>query len=219
MNKRDEEVIEKVNNFFSKRKLITYKKNEYILHSHDEPSGIFFLKKGYVKQSAVSKEGEELTLVIYRPRSIFPIRWGLINTPNRYSLQAMTNVEVLRSPKEDFINFLKNNPDVLFDLTKRILVRITGLMERMEYLVFGDAHQKLASMLYILSQRFGKKNRGETEIKIPLTHKEIASLVGLTRETVTLEIGKLIKKGIISDKNKIITIKNLQKLTEESLLS
>lgn len=131
----------------------------------------------------------------------------------------MTDVQVLRTSREEFNNFLENNPDVLINLTRRILVRAGGLMERMEYLVFGNAYQKVASILYILAKRFGRREGEEVRIKVPMTHREIAFLIGVARETVSLEIGKLVKSGIISDKNKIIIVKNIKKLIKESLLS
>ncbi|MCL5019397.1 MAG: Crp/Fnr family transcriptional regulator [Patescibacteria group bacterium] len=160
-----------------------------------------------------------MTLIIFRPGSIFPLRWGLLHAQNKHFLQAMTDVQVLRTSREEFNNFLENNPDVLINLTRRILVRAGGLMERMEYLVFGNAYQKVASILYILAKRFGRREGEEVRIKVPMTHREIAFLIGVARETVSLEIGKLVKSGIISDKNKIIIVKNIKKLIKESLLS
>lgn len=205
--------------FFEKHGVISYKKREIILHAEDTPSGVFYVKKGCVKLYALSKEGEELDLILFKAGNIFPLMWSINNTPNKYHLEAMTNVEMWRVPRENFLEFIKSNPDVLFELFTRLLFRFGGLLERMEHLVFGNAYQKAASILLILSQRFGKKINGEIVIQIPLAHKDIASLLGITRETATLELGKLERKGLIKITSKIITIKNPDKLKSESLLS
>jgi CRP-like cAMP-binding protein len=65
------------------------------------------------------------------------------------------------------------------------------------------------------SQRFGeKKSSGEIEIKIDLTHKDVADLAGLTREATSLQIGKLRKDKLISNSGKRFTIIDEEKLRE-----
>ncbi|MBI4100756.1 Crp/Fnr family transcriptional regulator [Candidatus Microgenomates bacterium] len=131
----------------------------------------------------------------------------------------MTAVELWRVSRNQFLDFIKANPDILFELTSRITVRLGGLLERMEYLVFGNAHQKVASILAICAQRFGRQEGGKTKISVPLTHKDIAALIGFTRETVSLEMKKLEKKGIISRRGQLILVKNSKKLEDESILN
>ena len=48
-----------------------YKKGEMLIRADDDPQGIFCLKKGYVRQYTISKNGFELTLHILRPISYF----------------------------------------------------------------------------------------------------------------------------------------------------
>ena len=137
---------QKLESFFSQFKLLTYKKRGVILRPEDIIPGIFCLKKGYVRAYAMSKDGEELTLIIFKPGDFFPLHWVLNKTPNIYTLEAVTSVELWRVPKEQFVQYLKDHPDVLLELTQRILVRLGGLLDRMEHLVFGNAYEKVASI-------------------------------------------------------------------------
>lgn len=207
----------KLNNFFSGSKTYHYKKGETILHGGDAPQGVYFINKGYVRDYSISRDGEELTLIIFKPEDFFPMNWVFNDTPNFHYFEAMTAVELWRCPKEDFIAFLKANPDVFFELADHISLRLGGLLQRMEYLVFGNAYQKVASILMICAERFGEKSDGGIRIPIPLTHKDLAMLVGMTRETVSIEMKKLERKGIIEDNRRSIMVADMKKLRLESL--
>ena len=209
--------LETLEDFFAKSGPIHYKKGATILHGGDEPRGVYFLKKGYVRLFSISNEAEELTLVIFKPQDFFPMIWALNGSTNFDHFEAMTPVEVYRVPRAEFIQFLKEHPDVFSELVTRILIRMSGLYQRMQYLAFGKAHSKVASILYICAERFGKKTGSNVVIDVPLTHKDIANLVGMTRETVSIEMKKLAQKGVISYKGKVVTVHDLVRLKEESL--
>lgn len=212
-------VQNELNRFFAQFKLLHYKKGETFLHADDPPPGIFYVKSGYVRLYSISKEGEELTLVIFAPGNCFPLSWAINNTPNAYNLEAMTDVEVWRAPKDMFISFIKNNPEVLLDLTRRVLRRLLASFVRMEHLVFGNSYEKVASMLFLLGRRLGKRKGRMTIVQIHLTHKDIGSLAGLARETVSLAMEKLEKKRLITYHRSLIAIRNIEKLKKESLVT
>lgn len=206
-------------NFFRKFRLLQYKKGETILHAQDSPQGVFYLEKGYVRQYATCAEGDELALIIFKPGDFFPLRWALGEIESRYSIGAMTDAVVWRAPRREFQEFVKNNPDILFHLTQRILVRLGGLLSRMEYLTFGNAYEKVASIVAICAERFGRKEGRNIVVQVPLTHQDIAFLVGITRETTSIELKKLEKKGLIAFRSRLLVVRNINKLHRESLLN
>ena len=61
-----------------------------------------------------------------------------------------------------------------------------------------------------------KKESGEIQIPIPLTHNDVAHIVGVARETVSIELKKFFDKGIINHTGKFILIKNKNKLAKEA---
>lgn len=207
----------KIEEFFGKFRLIRYKKHEIILRAEEVPQGVYYLKRGYVRDYAISEQGDEFTLIIFKPGDLFPMGWVINNEPFIHYLESMTQTEIFRAPKEKFTSFMKANPEVLYLFTQRMLYRLMGFMDRMEHMAFGNAHQKLASILIICGQRFGIKEGKNILIQVPLTHKDLANLVGLTRETTSLEIKKFQKENLIGYRGKNIIIKNLRKLKNESL--
>ena len=211
-----EESVEKLDLFFSKFRPLNYKKHEVILRPDGSPTGVFYLSRGYVKLYALSESGQELSLIIFKPGDFFPMIWAFNDVNLTQYLEAMTAVEIQRCSKEEFKTFLQKNPEALWDVTGKILIRLRGILERMEYMVFGNAHQKVSSILVICAERFGVKRDGEILIRVPLTHRDIASLIGLTRETTSVELKKLDKMKIISKKGGLFRVQKLEKLKEEA---
>ena len=208
--------------FFSQFKPLLYRKRETILRADDTPQGVYYIKKGYVRVYSVSAEGQELTLFILQPNDFFPVRWSITYHPIRYSYETLTPTEVWRSPRELFVSFLKKHPGILFEILGRTLARLGSILQGMEYLVYGDAYAKVAAILFILTDRFGKKtfpvNGKGIAIPFPLTHRDIAALIGVTRETVSLEMKKLYRKNVVIHKSHFVVISDIEKLKRESLL-
>ena len=208
----------KVSKFFNKYKIISYGRGEAIIRASDNPQGISFLVKGYVRHYSINRDGQEFTLNIFKPGSYFPVAWAIAQESNHYFYEAMTFVEIRRAPKKDVLLFFKQNPSVIYELTKRLLSGLSGLLVRMEYLLQGNAKQKVCATLYILSKRFGEKNGGKKiVIRLPITHQGIASLAGLSRETTSLEMKKLERDGIIIKENRYIVVNEPGKLKPKSL--
>lgn len=211
--------IEKLEKFFSQFKTIHYKKGETFLRPGEMPQGINFLKKGYVRLYSLSSEGQDLTLVLYKPGDFFPVVWSFTGTPSFYYFEALSPVEIQRARREEFGKFIDENIDVFKEVNYHIIHRFQMALKRMEYLVFGKANTKLASILLICGRDFGIDTSKGREIQIPFAHKDIASLVGLTRETVSLELKKFEKMKLIGYNGRHIVIRNEKALEKEALLS
>jgi len=216
---KSEESFKQLKEFFSQYRLLHYKKKERILRPYDTPSGILYLQSGYVRAYSTSHEGEELTIIIFKPEDVFPYSWAISDMENKYYYEAMTPVEVRKVPKEELLEFINKNLSIMLLLNNHIVVRMMGLAQRMEYLVYGNAYQKVASMLLICAERFGEKRGSEIVIQVPLTHRDVANLIGLTRETTSGEIKKLERKGLIAYRGKLLVVKNKKSLEQESLLT
>jgi len=212
MNKK---IIDRLEKYFSSCKLISYQKGDAVIYSTDEPTGIYFINNGYIKMNTLSINGNELILNILKPGSFFPTFWAIGDKPNNYSFVAMSKVSLYKSPKEDFLIFLKENPEVLFDLTKRVLFGVDELIVNITHSLAGSSEDRVASALSIISKRFGEKmNNGKILIKLNLTHQDIADMAGITRETASLAIGKLTKNKILKQQGRKFVIFNLKKLQD-----
>src|SRR3989338_3199443 len=184
-----------LDDFFSQYNVLSYDKDQIIIHADDIPTGDFYLKSGFVKMSSILENGREITLNIFKPGSYFPMIWAITDIPDTYFYKTIAPTELQRAPRDLLIEFVKKNPEALYRLTKRILIGVKGLLLNIEHQLSGDSYHRVIAALVLSTKRFGVKGKsGKFLIKLPLTHQEIADLAGLTRETVSLAIEKLAKK-------------------------
>lgn len=210
-------VRQKLDNFFRAYKNQKFKKGEILIRADDEPAGIFYLVNGIVKRYAISKNGTELTLNIYKPVSFFPMDWAINNISSPHYYEAVTSVEVFRAPKEQTLKFIKENNDVMFDLISRLYQGLNGHMTIMAYLMAGNAQTELITELLILAKRFGKPEGERIVIDMKITEKDLASQSGIARETVSRELQKLKKMGLLSFQKNQLIVNDIKKLEQELL--
>jgi CRP-like cAMP-binding protein len=201
--------------FFNRYPITEYQREEFLLHPNDIPQGINYIEKGFIRMYSLTLEGKELTVNIFKPGAFFPMIWALGEAPNIYYYQTITPLTIRRAPQVDVLQFLKNNPQELFLLTKRVLSGLHGYLIQTQYALFGTAYVRIASTILLCAKRFGIKNTDNTtEIYLPLTHQMIGNLTALTRETVTLEMQKLFQKNIITYRKRKIIVLDISKLEE-----
>ena len=206
--------------FFSHYTLVHFSKGERILRENELPGGVFFVKKGIVRTYLISEEGNELTVIMQEDKTIFPWRWAITNQENVYNFQAMTDVELLRAPREAFQNFLKSNPDLLYAICGQITDDYAALIYRMQHIVFGNAHAKVAAVVITAAKQFGQNDKmaASVTVEVPLTHQQIADSAGITRETASLEMKKLKDEGLITYHGRILTVLDMEGLRKASFL-
>ncbi len=203
----------KIENFFYKYKSQNFKKNKILINISETPSNIYFLEDGWVKMYSLNKNGEEIILNIFKPNSFFPISLAINNNENNYFYEAQTDIKARLAPANDVIKFLESNPDVLFDLLKRVYRGLDGVLLKMEYAMTNDAKSRLILELVIQAKRFG--NKSGKEISFNISINDLALSVGIARETVSRELKLLKEKGLISFEKKTLRIANIQRLENE----
>ena len=213
--KIDENKTKGFETFYKQFSIRNYKKGEMLIRADDGPQGIFCLTKGYVRQYTISKAGFELTLHILKPISYFPMVWAINGTPNVYFFVALTLVEVGRAPKEQVVNFIKDKPTIIFELMSELLEDYAETLTRVEHLVFSDAYRRVISVLLYIAKHFGEKHNNGIIVHHRFTQQDIATLVGVVRETANNEMVKLEKKGLMKYVNHSIIFGNIQKLNLE----
>lgn len=213
----DEAVAKKLNEFFGTYKIREYNKREIIIKPYDPPKGVYFLKSGLVKMYTISKKGEELILNIFKPNSFFPASWVVNESENLYFFETVNKVKLTIAPKDKTYIFLKDNPDIVFDLLQRLYKGLDGILTRMSYLMSGDAYSRLIAELIIEAKRFGTKPKNK-QITLKMSERNLSEETGLTRETISREIKKLKAKKLIKLKGKKIVIENVDNLIEELLV-
>ena len=213
----DSYLIEQFEKFFKNFKLYQYKKRSLILKSNDISSSVFYIKSGYIRVFRISENGEELTLAILKSHDFFPLTYGIGNSHQSYYLEAITPLELWKAPQELFIDFVKKDPELFYELTQRLLIRFDGVLARIESMAFSNAYTKVATILLMCAKGLGESFGEQIILRVPLTHKDIATMIGITRETTSLEMKKIERKGLVKRQGKYLVIADYGKLQEECL--
>ena len=210
----------KLDVFFNQYKPLQYRARTIISHPNDAQSSVFYIKSGYLRVFRISEQGEELTLTILKPKDFFPLTYGMTNSTalNAYYLETITPLEIWKVRIDQFVSFVKSEPEIYAELTERVLIRFDSMLTKMEYLVFNNAYTKVAATIISCARKFGVSNGNKITIPVPLTHKDIATLIGITRETTSLEMKKLEKQGFVTRNGKQLIVKNITKLEESVYL-
>lgn len=215
----DKSKLKVFEDFYSKFTPRLYKKGELLIRADDNPQGIFCLTKGYVRQYTISKTGLELTLHILKPIAYFPMVWAINGTPNIYFYEALTEAEVGRAPREQVVSFIKDKPTLLFELMSELLEDYAETLKRVEHLVFSDAYRRVISVLLYIAKHFGEEVGTGTIVVHRFTQQDIATLVGIARETASIEMNKLVRKGLIGYVDHAILFGDIEKMEKELISS
>ena len=208
----DNDVIKKLDNFFSQYTSQEFKKGTIIIQAGKEPPGVFYLQSGIIRSYWISSEGSEITQNMYKPHAFLPMSWAIAQVKNNSFYEAMTDVTTKRATKEAVLTFLKKEPDIMFDLLQRIYIGMEGLWMHVESITTGNAASKLIASLVILAKRFGKKESDVLIIQLKMSERDIANYAGISRETASRELQKLKKDNIVSFKESTIVVHDLQQL-------
>jgi CRP-like cAMP-binding protein len=207
------DVSEKVREYFSQFPKRTYQKGQILLFADENPEHVFYLTKGRVRKYDHSYRGDEVIVNIFKPGAFFPMSWVINRTPNMYFYKTEEETELHVVPADKALEFVKSNPDVMFDLLSRIYSGMNGLLGRVVHLMSGTAKSRLIYEIIIECRRFGKKQPDGSYV-IDASEIDIASRSGLSRETVSREMKKLKEKRLVQVEHNSMTISDLAKLEE-----
>jgi len=178
----------------------TIKKRTILLYQGEIPRQAYIVQKGTVKVYRLGRNGDEQIVSFRVPGDIFPETWLFDRTSSAlYYYEAMDDCEIITAERSVMLEYIKKDPrlessllDYFIDSHSAQLLQITALEQ-------SRAADKLLLMLYYLMFRYSKETSpGNYELRFHLTHTVMGNLTGLTRETTSVELGKLRRKGVVS---------------------
>ncbi|MFA5026187.1 MAG: Crp/Fnr family transcriptional regulator [Candidatus Shapirobacteria bacterium] len=205
-----EETKKKLAEFFGKFPLKKYKKGQVLFEPNDDFGGIYFVKSGYLRVYDVGKDGKESGIQLFKPLYFLSLINAKTGMKNRHFIEALTPIEVWVVTKADFDKYMDQNPALYRDVCNAFMEKFVDMTCYISQLVSGDAYNKVAGLIYSLADEFGSPKGKSVTIKFKITHKLIATLTGLTRETVTLQMLKLEKDGLIDNDRRQIVVQDMK---------
>ncbi len=137
---------------------------------------------------------------------------------SRYSAEAATDVEVCSFSKSLIERMIKESPELEHKLLEQTLKELDEARDWMLTLGRKTAAEKVASFLHLIAVHVDPKaldEDGPITFDLPLTRADIADFLGLTIETVSRQITKLRKDGVIEiENNRHVTVPDILRLEE-----
>jgi len=200
--------------FFGKYPTEQLKKGTLIHRPGQRPTALHYIEHGYVKLYALSPDGAEKLLVILMPGELFSLSATLQSLPTSFYAQALTAVRLRSAPRDEFLDFIHSNSQILDDVIAVLTKTITVLNNRVFTLSLTRAYDRLISRLQALVELFGVlQPNGNIRIAVPLTHQEIANSINLSRESTSKALYRLQKEGVLSYHNGNIVVHKPQVLS------
>ncbi|ALA41569.1 MULTISPECIES: Crp/Fnr family transcriptional regulator [Paenibacillus] len=187
--------------------ITTIAKKNFIQTPETFSEGLYFVKKGKVRLYKLNADGKQFTLDILSEGNVFgEMDMISLGTRDMY-IETIEECDICRMDKDRFEHFLIEHPRFMMNMIKVLSDRISGMSSLAQHLALGNLQDKILYVLLKLSDQFALQSREEyCKINFPLSHQEIANLVGATREAVTTALQELVKEKVIKTGFKTIYI-------------
>jgi CRP-like cAMP-binding protein len=158
---------------------------------------LFLLQSGLVKTSALSPEGQELTLRIFKPGDILG-ELCLCGGGRREEAVALEPSTVSEIQLASMLGQLKRDPEAALELASMVCERLTDAYEQVESSAWDTVLQRLVRALVRLAGDLGDTSSTGTQIPRYITQDELAKIVAARREVVSGLLNRLRESGYIS---------------------
>ncbi len=196
----------------SRARLRTFPRKSVVYLPQDSADSVYVVADGRVRLVTITPEGKEAILAIFEPGDLFGELALFDAEPREEYAEAVIPSKVIAIPREAVDQVLSRNPALMLGITKLIGWRRKKLERRLKSLLFRSNRERLTSLLWELTERYGRSTREGLLIDIKLSHQDLASLIGVTRESVTLALGELQSEGTISIGRQRIVVLNVTQL-------
>lgn len=175
---------------------------------------IRLVKDGYIKRYIIRNDGSIAIQSIYGPDDAFSLTLAhlilvdqeIYQGPETVYYEAMSAVVIYSAEGEALKDYAQQNPMVYKDLFKETGPRFHSNIQMLENLAMKSSYNRVAHQLLYYAKYCGKQQRSGTKICLPLTHQDLASILSLTRETVTNSIIKLREAGLIKGGRSLVVV-------------
>lgn len=193
-----------------------FKKDEVIVQGDEEPKGVYLIQEGYVKAYSISRLGQENLLLIHGANEIMPLPWALDGAQKLgIFYETMSDVTVLSTSKIYLRSAMGSNSWLTEQILRQLVNTFTVYAQRIQSLGYRLPRERVIACLLDLATRFGRKSGHNTVIEAPITHKDIADSINMTRETASRALELLYKDGLIAQVDHLFIIKDEQKMQAE----
>jgi CRP-like cAMP-binding protein len=185
---------------------------DFLFHKGDEGTALYIIYRGLIKIAVPTKRGDEVTLAMLTDGDFFGEMALLDDMPRSADAMAMEDTQLFVLSRADFLTFLFQNEHAVRTIIQALSLRLRKTDDMVAEVCFLNVSARLARRLVDLAESRHQVEKGDDQYNLHLTQRQLASLIGVSRETVNKELKILREKGIVTTARSNITIHDLERL-------
>ena len=192
-----------------------YENGNYIFLEESEGEQCFFVAKGSVKVTRLSKDGREVILTMLNAGDFFGEMSLLDGESRSANVIALEETEVLTLNREDFLVVLHDYPTIAIQLVKEMAGRLRKSDRQIASLSLSDAEKRITMCIIRFADDQGVIKNGKVSIPKTPIQQDIANMAGTSRETVSRALSILEKENLIKRNGRELIILDYKKFIKE----
>ncbi|MEH7303480.1 Crp/Fnr family transcriptional regulator [Neobacillus drentensis] len=193
-----------------------WKKQNHVFLQGDPLENVYFIYDGKIKIYKSDINGKEQIVAIAKKGEMFP-HVGFFRKGNYPAFAEVLESSTLISiPISKFETVLIENPELCIKVFRVLGEKIVDLQNRLEEQILNNTYEQIVKLLIRLAQKYGKEQEdGTILLKSEFTNKDLANMIGTTRETISRTLTKMKKDELIEVNDEGNMIVDINILMEE----
>lgn len=175
-----------------------FERGEYVFMEGQEREAVYFIRRGLIKIFKVDEEGREHIVTILGAGQMFPHVGFFQEGPYPGTAQAMEKSVLLAIRTAAFDALLVEYPDIARKVMRVMGQRILQLQEKLQELAVFDSRERVVALIRHFAEEHGEVRPDGVHLRLPVTHGEMAHMVGMTRESVNRIWNQLRREGALT---------------------
>jgi CRP/FNR family cyclic AMP-dependent transcriptional regulator len=184
-----------------------YPKGAMLFIEGQQPRGVFVLCAGKAKLSTSSREGKTIITKLSDSGDVLGLNSVISDRPYEVTAEMMEPGQANFIPRDSLLQFLKEHGEVALRVAEQLSRNYYTAYEEIRTLGLASPSEKFAKLLLSWSPKSTSNDNG-TQVKLTLTHEEIAEIIGTTRETVSRLFSEFKRKQLLQLKGSTLIIRN-----------
>jgi CRP/FNR family transcriptional regulator len=193
-----------------------WKKQSHVFLQGDPLENVYFIYNGKIKIYKSDINGKEQIVAIMKKGEMFPHVGFFRKGDYPAYAEVLEPSTLIAVPISKFETVLIENPELCIKVFKVLGEKIVDLQNRLEEQILNNTYEQIVKLLIRLAQKHGKEREdGSFLLKSEFTNRDLANMIGTTRETISRTLTKMKKDELIEVDDKGNMILDIKILMEE----
>lgn len=192
--------------------MVELERNQTVPPPPENEPALYIVKRGNIELTYANAQGDKAAVMILGPGDVFGALTVEGESAFGESCRTLTEAGLCSIGRSRFEELIRRFPDLAFRLTKLSLLRIHRLQVRLAEMMMKPAEARLALALLELNEQVGRDHLSGRKLGIPLSHADLARLIGTSREMVTILMRRFRESNLVETPKRWIVLKDLEGL-------